>query len=176
VPAPHELKPPPPWNNGPLTLFHGTTLTHWLEIQRGGVRVNRGRSGTDFGPGFYATADREQAVQWAISNGRRFKEPPVVIWAEMSGDRLASLECLCFVRGHEGARDFWSFVLHCRAGANTHARAAPSKPMYAVVAGPVSRNFKRRAAYENMDQISFHTEDARAVLNQVPWSGHDPTR
>lgn len=176
MPARNDFDPLPPWNNGPLTLFHGTVLTHLLEIERDGVRVDRGRSGTDFGPGFYATADREQAVQWAVSNGRRFKERPVVMWAEIARDVLASLECLYFVRGHEGARDFWSFVHHCRAGANTHARATPSRPMYDVVAGPVSRNFKRHAAYENMDQISFHTADAQTVLNRVPWSGYDPTR
>lgn len=168
--------PPPPWTNGPLTLFHATLLGRWLEIIRDGVRVERGRSGTDFGPGFYATADREQAARWAAELSRRTGEAAVVGWAEIDRDLLASLECLYFVRGHESAEDFWSFVHHCRKGALTHRRAGASKAMYDVVVGPVSRNYRRRAAYEGMDQISFHTSEAQAVLNRAQWSSYDPTR
>lgn len=176
MPARDDFKLLPRWSNGPLTLFHGTALTHWREIERVGVRVDRGRSGTDFGPGFYATADREQAAQWAVEVARRYREPAIVAWAEIDRDLLAALECLCFVRGHEGALDFWSFVRYCRSGATAHGRAAPSRPIYDVVIGPVSRNYRRRAAYAAMDQISFHTSDAQAVLNRTPWSGYDPTR
>ncbi len=138
--------------------------------------MERGRSGTDFGPGFYATADREQAARWAVELSRRTGEAAVVAWAELDRDLLASLECLYFVRGHESADDFWSFVNHCRRGAVTHGRSTSSKAMYDVVVGPVSRNYRRRAAYEDMDQISFHTPEAQAALNRVPWSSYDPAR
>lgn len=168
--------PPPPWTNGPLTLFHGTLLGRWMEIVRDGVHVQRGRAGTDFGPGFYTTADRTQAARWAEDLADRTGDAAVVAWAELDRDLLASLECLYFVRGHESAVDFWSFVHHCRRGALTHRRAGASKTMYDVVVGPVSRNYRRWAAYENMDQISFHTPDAQAVLNRVPWNSYDPTR
>jgi hypothetical protein len=147
-----------------------------MEIVRDGVRVERGRSGTDFGPGFYTTADRTQAAQWAEDLADRTGEAAVVAWAELDRDQLALLECLYFVRGHESAVDFWSFVHHCRRGARTHRRAGAAKAMYDVVVGPVSRNYRRRAAYENMDQISFHTPAAQAVLNRVQWSSYDPTR
>jgi hypothetical protein len=165
---------PPPWRNGPLTLYHGTVLKHWREIGRDGVRVDRGRTGTDFGPGFYTTADLVQAGHWAAALGRSMNEPAVVISADVDRDLLASLDTLYFVRGNEGADDFWSFVRHCRGGARSHARGG--KQLYDVVVGPVSRNYKRRLAYEHMDQISFHTPEALAVLNLVTWSGDDPTR
>jgi hypothetical protein len=151
-------------------------LKHWSGIVREGVRADRGRTGTDFGPGFYTTADRVQAGHWAVALARSMNEPAIVIRADIDRDLLASLDTLYFVRGHEGADDFWSFVRHCRGGARTHARAASKKRLYDVVVGPVSRNYKRRVAYEDMDQISFHTPEALAVLNLASWSGYDPTR
>jgi hypothetical protein len=147
-----------------------------VEIVRDGIRVNRGRPGTDFGPGFYATADAAQAGHWTVALTRRFAEPTVVLRAELDRDLLASLDGLYFVRGHEGAEDYWSFVHHCRLGATTHARGDPKKDMYDVVVGPVSRNYMRRAAYDDMDQISFHTPDAQAILNTVSWSRYDTAR
>jgi len=171
-----DLDPPVPWSNGPLTLFHGTILTHWLGIARDGVSVRRGRAKTDFGVGFYATADQLQAVGRARQVAERRQDLPIVIWGHVERDALASLEALYFVRGHEGAEDFWSFVHHCRRGAITHARSAQARPLYDVVVGPVARNYHRRRAYENMDQISFHTPEAEALLNRITWSAYDPTR
>lgn len=162
--------PPAPWRNGPLTLFHGTLLKHWGEIAQDGVRVSRGRLKTDFGRGFYATADLHQASGWATQLATRYGDTPVVAKAEVSRESLASLEALYFIRGHEDAADFWSFVHYCRGGAETHARPYGSKPMYDVVVGPVARNYRRRDAYENMDQISFHSRAAEDVLNSTTWS------
>lgn len=136
--------------------------------------MGRGRAGTDFGRGFYATADRDQAMKWATRVAAARNDRPVVAFAAVSRDRLASLECLFFVRGDEGADDFWSFVFHCRRGATTHARRGVQRAMYDVVAGPVSRNYHLRSAYENMDQICFHTRAAEQVLNSVSWSFYDP--
>jgi hypothetical protein len=166
--------PPPPWSNGPLTLYHGTVLGHWMEIARDGVRVDRGRTGTDFGRGFYVTADRDQALRWATGLAAQAGDRAVVAFAAVSRDLLASLHCLFFVRGHEGAEDFWSFVAHCRRGRATHGRADEAGGMYDIVVGPVSRNYKRRLAYGEMDQIGFHTPAAQEVLNSVPWSVYDP--
>lgn len=171
-----DLNPPASWSNGPLPLFHGTVLTHWLEIARDGVRVSRGRVKTDFGVGFYATADRLQATGRAQQVAERRQDRPVVVWGRLDRDALASLETLHFVRGHESAEDFWSFVHYCRGGAMTHGRSAQTKPLYDVVVGPVARNYHRRRAYENMDQISFHTPEAEALLNRISWTAYDPTR
>jgi len=165
-----DLVAPAPWSNGPLTIFHGTVLTHWLDIARDGVRVGRGRLNTDFGRGFYATADLRQATGWAVQLATRYRDTAAVATAQVSRENLASLESLCFVRGHEDAADFWSFVHSCRVGAETHARPHLSKPMYDVVVGPVALNYRRRDAYENMDQISFHTRAAEDVLNGATWS------
>jgi hypothetical protein len=169
-----EPDPPPRWTNGPLTLYHGTVFTRYLEMVREGVRVDRGRKRTDFGRGFYATADRDQALRWATRRTVHDEDRAVVAFASLSRDLLASLHCLFFIRGHEGAEDFWSFVTHCRRGAETHGRAGDAAPMYDIVVGPVARNYKRRVAYEEMDQIGFHTPAAEAVLNSVSWSVYDP--
>lgn len=170
----HTPDPPPRWRNDPLVLYHGTLFTRYLEIARDGIQVGRGRDGTDLGRGFYATLDRDQAMRWATRLAAGRKDKPVVAFAGVSRDDLASLECLFFVRGDEGADDFWSFVFHCRRGAKTHARRGGQRTMYDVVAGPVSRNYHLRSAYENMDQICFHTGAAEQVLNSVPWSCYDP--
>lgn len=169
-----RFRAPSPWLNQPLTIYHGTVKAQWREITRDGVRVGRGRTNTDFGPGFYVTADRRQAEQWAKELSNRWSDPAVVIWAKVDRNQLASLDCLYFVRGHPNADDYWSFVHHCRAGSGTHNRGSAHPMFYDVVVGPVSRNYRRRAAYEDMDQISFHTPVAEALLNSIPWSGYDP--
>jgi hypothetical protein len=168
--------PATPWTNQPLRIYHGTLVDHAMYIMEGGADVGRGRERTDFGKGFYATADARQAADWAIQLAARKNGTAVVVYTELDREDLAKLDSLVFIRGHADAYDYWSFVQHCRTGAGTHGRRLPGKPLYDVVIGPVSRNYARRTTYEDMDQISFHTAEAQEVLNRVPWEGYDPTR
>lgn len=169
VPAPHPHDPLPRWSNQPLRLYHGTLEGRARSIVSRGVSVAYGRLGTDFGPGFYTTTDPEVAEAWAATLAlyRRARRIGVVS-ADLDRDSLATLSWLSFARGDEGAHDFWSFVMHCRARAPHHARSAPASPLYDAVIGPVAAILKK-TSIPDIDQISFHTPAAVAVLNSVQW-------
>jgi Protein of unknown function (DUF3990) len=158
------LDPPPPWTNQNIIVYHGTTSRHAGVILAHGVQVSFGRAAADFGSGFYTTTSERQARSWAwhLANQDPNGTPAVVAF-EVSREALAGLETLSFVRGDYEAEDFWSFVVHCRSGANTHTRV--SAQFYDVVAGPVAGAWKQRVQLHDYDQISFHTPVAEAVLN-----------
>ena len=158
------LDPPPPWTNQNLTVYHGTIARHAGTILAHGVQVSRGRARTDFGSGFYTATGERQARSWAwhLANQDPHATPAVVAF-EISRNALARLEILAFVRGGYEAEDYWSLVVHCRNGANTHSRG--NSRFYDIVAGPVAGIWKQRAQMPDYDQISFHTPAAEAVLN-----------
>jgi hypothetical protein len=169
VPALHEFNPLPRWSNQPLRLYHGTLEASARSIVSRGVLIAHGRTGRDFGPGFYTTSDAGIAAEWAWALGTKHRGRRIgVVAADLDRDSLATLMWLTFARGDEGAHDFWSFVKHCRAGARHHGRRAPGDQRYDAVIGPVAGILKR-ACIPGMDQISFHTPAAEAVLNSVQW-------
>ena len=169
MPAHTDFKPLPRWSNQPLRLYHGTLEGSARSIVSRGVSVARGRTGTNFGPGFYTTSDAGIAAEWAWALGTKHRGRRIaVIAADLDRDSLATLAWLTFARGDEGAHDFWSFVKHCRTGARHHGRRAPANPLYDAVIGPVAGILKR-TYIPDMDQISFHTPAAEAVLNSIQW-------
>lgn len=164
------FNPPILWANQPLSLFHGTLLSHANSIVANGISVTHGRRKTDFGPGFYATVDLGQAQGWAwqLAQGRGGGVAAVVS-AEIDRNALAALSSLSFVRGHPDAEDFWSFVAHCRSGAADHGRNTTAGAICDVVYGPVAAIWRQRRSLGDAEQISFHTPAAEAVLNQTRW-------
>jgi Protein of unknown function (DUF3990) len=160
------LYPPPPWTNAPVRLYHGTSERHAETIVSDGVKVSVGQANTDFGPGFYTTTLERQARNWAYKFAEGNPgETAAVVAMDVDRDALAWLHTLVFVRGDFYAEDFWSFVVHCRNGAQHHQRAFTARALYDVVAGPVSSYWKQRAVIEGADQVSFHTGAAEMVLN-----------
>lgn len=165
------LLSPPRWTNQPLRLYHGTLQADARSIVSRGVDVTRGRSGTDFGPGFYTTSDLDAAVEWGSQlASKRYRRLAAVVTAELERESLAALSALSFVRGDSAAHDFWSFVIHCRGGALHHGRRASAGLRYDVVVGPVTAMLRQRTCVPETDQISFHTPAAEAVLNAIKWS------
>ena len=160
---------PVAWNNQLLTLYHGTVDTHVAAILAG-VNVSLGRTGTDFGRGFYTTTMQRQAHSWAWQLALRLlrrgsKVVPAIIAFDVARDDLAPLEALWFVRGSFDADDFWSFVFHCRSGGSAHGRSM-SGGWYDIVVGPVAASWQQRLTIYDADQIGFHTTAAAAVLNR----------
>jgi hypothetical protein len=159
------LYPPALWTNGPVRLYHGTVETHARAIVAAGVSVVRGRTGTDFGPGFYTTTLERQAKTWAYQLARRNRGArAAVVAVDVDREVLASLETLAFVRGDFDAEDYWSLVVHCRTGAIHHGRKRSSR-LYDVVVGPVASFWQQRLLIQGVDQASFHTPAAESVLN-----------
>lgn len=166
---------PPNWTNQPLTLYHGTVDVHAASILSG-VNVSLGRSGTDFGRGFYTTTVQRQADTWAgqlaqTMTRRLPSAKPAVLAFEVKRDDLAALDSLWFVRGQFDAEDFWSLIFYCRGGGLAHNRSSSSIPTavpawYDVVIGPVAAAWRQRLTIYDADQISFHTSNAAAVLNR----------
>jgi hypothetical protein len=159
------LYPPSSWTNGPVRSYHGTVDVFANAIVSSGVNVGLGRTGTDFGPGFYTTTLERQAKTWAhqlaIPRGAR----AAVVAIDVGRDALASLDTLAFVRGDFDAEEFWSLVVHCRRGASHHARAGVHRRAYDVVIGPVASFWQQRLLIQGVDQMSFHTPAAERVLN-----------
>jgi len=158
---------PTTWGNQAVTLYHGTTDQHANSIIAKGIQIGIGRARTDFGRGFYTTTVQRQALSWAwyLTQTRRGTQPAVIRF-DVDRERLAKLDCLWFVRGSFDADDFWSFVFHCRQGAKDHARKTSSGyTWYDVVVGPVAASWKQRLTIYDADQVSFHTPNAVALLN-----------
>jgi hypothetical protein len=163
------LFPPARWTNAPVRLYHGTVLPLAEKMVADGVRVNVGRTTTDFGPGFYTTTLERQAQTWAYQLAqKRPGEAAAVVAVDVDRDELATLETLAFVRGDFYAEDYWSLVVYCRSGAGDHRRAGSPEGLYDVVAGPVASFWQQRVAMDGADQVSFHTPAAEIVLNSSP--------
>lgn len=161
---------PPNWTNQPLRLFHGTLLAHVKSISAG-VSYQIGGQAQDFGPGFYTTTVRRQAILWGWTKAHSPGDIPVVVEFTASRNALAALDSLCFVRGAFDAVDYWSFVTNCRLGSALHGRA--NGKYYDIVAGPVAAYWAQRSAFPDYDQVSFHSTKAINCLTflGVNWQG-----
>jgi hypothetical protein len=157
---------PTTWTNQPLLLYHGTIEPHAHSI-RSCVDVNYSKPKTDFGRGFYTTTWQLQATSWAKKLGDRLGKRPAVVEFRINRSELAALSVLCFVRGHADAQDFWNFVWTCRT-TTMYSRAHNVNGWYDVVFGPVATTWKRRTVIRDYDQVSFHTQEAIALLNNSP--------
>jgi len=175
--------PAPPWKAGRceiLTLWHGCTRLD-SEGMSAGIDLTRSRLNLDFGRGFYTTTLRRQAVHWAI---RRFDSRfvskidnwPVVLRFAIRRVELTELKSLSFVLAGYQNEDYWSLVQHCRGSrpGNMNDHLGPvtdDGQWYDAVSGPVVADWRQRAALIGMDQISFHTKSAMALLNGAITSG-----
>lgn len=161
------LNRPPTWQNGPLTLYHGTLRSHASSILSG-IDPRYFTPKRDFGRGFYATTSLRQAASWAEAraDGAPGRDLAVVVRLVVELDALAGLDILAFARGDYDAEEFWSLVWRCRDDDVDHGRAVNSG-WYDVVIGPVSTIWKQRVHFPGSDQLSFHTPRALAVLEQA---------
>jgi uncharacterized protein DUF3990 len=166
--TPPVFQPTQPWTNQFIRLYHGTIAPNAAAMWRSGVKIELGRTGTDFGPGFYTTTIQRQAQSWAWQLANRRRTSAIVVYADLDREALAGLDSLAFVRGDFDAEDYWSLVTHCRSGGTGHARSGPSS-FYDMVSGPVTLAWTQRGVFAGADQVSFHTAAAEAVLNTVEW-------
>lgn len=49
-----------------MVVYHGTILSHAMDISNNGINLNKGNTYLDFGKGFYVTPDYEMAKNMAI--------------------------------------------------------------------------------------------------------------
>ncbi len=156
----------PVWTNGPIVLFHGTTLLSAQSIKKGGIDLGKCRERTDFGCGFYTTTLEASAWKMAEKKADALGgQPRAVIRLRLDRHGLGLLKTLVFVRGSLDATDFWSYVYSSRKGLSFHAN---QQSIYDVAYGPVARSWSGPAnskLYEGYDQISFHTPAALTLLN-----------
>ncbi len=149
------------WSNPELRLFHGTD-TESVDSILGGIDISVLHDSSDFGRGFYTTTNLVQAQSWALRRARRRPRHAAVVEFLVSRDELAKLESMWFVRAAADTDDFWSLVEACvEAGIGNRG----GSHWYDVVVGPVSSSYAIRSAWENYDQVSFHTPRAFKVLD-----------
>lgn len=165
-----------------MTLYHGSNVV--VENPRL-VRQNRT---LDFGPGFYTTTNREQAISFAekVTSRREDGTPCVSVYEVPELERLKeSLQVLVFPAADEAWLDF---VFENRNGSY-------SGPTYDIVFGPVANDtiYRTFAAYEDgiltkeetvsrlkvkklYNQMTFSTEKALEFLhfiNTLDWKEDD---
>ncbi len=136
-----------PWNNGPITLYHGTDDISAAAIAVPTLPLNHGISLahcaplSDFGQGFYTTTNLNQARNWANVKYLRAMtnpKPPAnasVLRFKVDRNHLAALQSLTFVSEDTGG-DFWDIITHCRNGPTSHLLWGCA--YYDCVFGPVS--------------------------------------
>lgn len=160
----------PFWDTKSLRLWHGTTVPAAQAIIGEGPSVTASRDSLDFGRGFYLTTRQSQAISWARRQAlRRGEEPAVVEWT-MDYEDFSNCPKLSFAEGGSTAQDFWEFVTANRRLCSPHR--SPPRGYFEVVVGPVANNYMTRQVRLDMDQISFHTETALALLNTAPMRGY----
>jgi hypothetical protein len=167
----------PSWNNQPAVLFHGTDTTTLTGLQIAlhslvsgfKISLQKCRPNSDFGRGFYMTTNELQAREWANVRVRQSRSgrcpnpgnPACAVLLAFYVDRsaLAGLDTLVFVRPTD---DYFAFVDDCRHGFAPHQRNG-TKKAYDVVFGPV-RMWPQKLVIFDGDQVSFHTDEALAIL------------
>ncbi|MDR1563496.1 MAG: DUF3990 domain-containing protein [Oscillospiraceae bacterium] len=148
-----------------MIIYHGSNVVveHPKILESGRM--------LDFGTGFYATSQREQAVKWAarVAERREPKSPSLSIY---DFDLEAAMQTLDILRFEKPSSEWLDFVC-----ANRNGRKVP-KP-YDIVFGPVANDkvysvvqfyetgvydreyaIQRLKVEELFDQILFHTEES----------------
>ena len=69
-----------------MILYHGTDRASALDIEKAGIRLDRGRMRVDFGRGFYLTPDHATARQMAIR--KAIPDEPYIVSIDFD-ERLA---------------------------------------------------------------------------------------
>jgi hypothetical protein len=156
----------PPWNDQNILLYHGTSDL-WTASILQAVDLRQAQPLTDFGQGFYTTTNLDQARRWANDVARTWGGSPAVIEFDVERNALAQQQCLFFIRSDTLAVDSWSFVQYCKTIQGDHRRRYTAG-YYDVVAGPVPGDWKKQSVIRESDQVSFHTNAAVDVLNQLP--------
>jgi hypothetical protein len=156
------------WDDGPLTLYHGTDHESSYKIRDHGVNWRIGDPYTDFGLGFYTTTRPYQAKNWANNRCRllhKAKHPKrvhaAVISFEIDRSRFDGLSILSFVLTDSNT-DFWDLIKYCRGG-NTPHRPKSCKD-YDIVFGPVTL-WPQGLIINDCDQMSFHTDKSNSILD-----------
>jgi len=113
----------------------------------------------------------------------RANNKPVVIRFKIARAELAQLTSLSFTLAEYEADDYWSLVQHCRKSRRAVGKKAEvvldhggpmledGREWFDVISGPVVADWRQRAAFAGMDQISFHTSNAIGLLNGALLSG-----
>jgi hypothetical protein len=159
-----------PWDNGRLTLYHGTVGPYADDITTHGINLAKCKDVTDFGRGFYMTRILAQAIRFAnqrygelnddyLRSGRVAFDPVRAAIVETSIDLnvLGKLDALAFV---QPTPDWQAFVSHCRLPSLGHKGIGS---YYEVVYGPASATVG--GAIPDFEQLSVHSEDAVKLLN-----------
>ena len=155
-----------------MVIYHGSNVV----VLR--PEILQGERMLDFGTGFYATSNKEQAIRWAERVAAR-RESAVQIVSEYEYDSEAAEKELIIIRFEEPNEEWLDFVCLNRSGGTL------LQP-YDIVCGPVAdddvygtvllyeqgfldkesaiRRFKVRKLY---NQILFHSEKSLKYLRYV---------
>ena len=152
-----------------MKVFHGSLN----QVKK--PNIKRGRSGTDFGIGFYTTTNFEQARRWAINKQKRAKrEAKAIVSTYEVDDNILDNEKYSIKKFYSPNEEWLSFVVSCRNSINHD---------YSIVFGAVANDkiyttinlyesqiltaeatIARLKVDEYFNQLSFHTNEAVGEL------------
>ena len=137
-----------------VDFYHGTNSISAGNIRKNGVNLSSSKKALDFGPGFYTTTNKQQAIEWAAR-----KAEGEVVHFRLSGSALSNMNNLSF----NGATSSWGrFVRHFRKKGKMHSYDTVSGPMLRNVQGFLRKGKDPRASGQ---QTSWHTQEAIDILN-----------
>ncbi len=155
-----------------MRVYHGSTQS----VKK--PRVERGRTSTDFGKGFYTTTNIEQAQNWALYKKKNIggESKAIVSIYEMDDDLLdkSGYDILRFNAPDEA---WLVFVIDCRAskphghdivfGAVANDRIYETLELYTDGILNMQETIARLKINEFYNQISFHTNETLKELKFI---------
>lgn len=155
----------------PKYLYHGTTSNHINSFKRG-IRIDVSREVSDFGQGFYLTANYKQAENWAKSihrsevyyNGKEFD--PVVIKYEMDHNIIKNTKTLLF----SDTDNFWAEFIYANRALKKDLRNNINKN-YDFVYGPLADGYRISLLIRQLDSghIDFDSFTKRIQGYKFPF-------
>jgi hypothetical protein len=143
--------------------------------------VDRGRPNTDFGKGFYATTNFEQAKRWAINKQKTIgKEAKAIVNTYEVDDNLLNDERYNIKKFDSPNGEWLSFVISCRRfvphqydlvfGAVANDKIYATITLYESQILTAEETVARLKVNEYYNQISFHTNEA---INELKFIGSE---
>ena len=112
-----------------ITLYHGSN------VEINGIDLSRGRSGKDFGKGFYLSVDMEQAKSMALLVFEREGKGSPIVSSFLFDDSVADKLSLKIKRFNDYSKDWAEFILKNRLN-QTNEQLHD----YDIVYGPIAND------------------------------------
>jgi hypothetical protein len=147
-----------------VTFYHGTSPQNAANIRLTGIDLSKSKAINDFGPGFYMTTSREEAIRSATMMSKSAQD---VVEFSVPRSELANLNGKVF----KGADAEWADFVTMNRKLDTAPYLPPDEWGYTfdMVTGPMFGGVKKggiRTLSGRGDQTSIHTQGSVDLFNR----------